>query len=766
MKACEGGLTKMADSDKDILITPNTGVASTHPKITFTGKDNSPIDLKILDDNTLSFEGVQGQVFSMSPILNSGDIFSVNDISGVQSMAISADGTITMNAQTKSVTITNSASDTSTLILENTNADEVDGPILELYRNTASPADGGDAGTLLFTGQDNAGNKQEYGRITMEFDDVVSGTEEGELIFRLTEAGSVEQEYMRLRGSTRQIEFNTGRDDIDMTWNGSGSGNDNVFYCDAGTSRIGIGTASPASKLHVTGTMQVGVDDTGHDVKFFGATSGAYMEWDESANQLNITGATYDTSIVDGVISLGAIGNISGANSSTLSINSAGSVLIHLDTNGNDTDSVFRIREDNTDFFYMDNDGNVGIGNTSPDAKLDVDEVADGIGLRVRRNDASTTVPLVKFIDDSTGNDGPTVLEIQNDVTDGLQPSLMITGGSISIKEQANAPGDTAAYGQIWVNTATPNELYFTTDAGNDIQLTSGTGVAGGGGGASALNDLTDVISDITNFTDSILISPDGAAPPHGTLNGATGNVGIGKDVFSALTSGEYNVAIGDTAGAALTTGDRNILIGFDAGDSILGGNNNICIGPDAGQNITSGEYNVMIGGANADSATGDKQLSITSGDGGGTNWIKGNSDGVVLGALTPMFYERSGMDSGTLDFRVPIALDGDAGPNGYPMPYAGVVQAVTFLFTGGSITSDSSSHTFRLRKNSAGSGTDFSWTSSSLTNVATNVYTKVVTSGVGLTFSAGDVLQIKRTVSGATLNNAQAIVWVKLNSF
>ena len=86
----------MADSDKDILITPSTGVATTHPKMTFTGKDNSPIDLKILDDNTLSFEGVQGQVFSISPILNSGDIFSVNDISGVQSMAINADGTISM----------------------------------------------------------------------------------------------------------------------------------------------------------------------------------------------------------------------------------------------------------------------------------------------------------------------------------------------------------------------------------------------------------------------------------------------------------------------------------------------------------------------------------------------------------------------------------------------------------------------------------------------------------------------------------------------
>ena len=34
------------------------------------------------------------------------------------------------------------------------------------------------------------------------------------------------------------------------------------------------------------GTLTVGVDDTGYDVKFFGATSGRYMLWDESADSL------------------------------------------------------------------------------------------------------------------------------------------------------------------------------------------------------------------------------------------------------------------------------------------------------------------------------------------------------------------------------------------------------------------------------------------------------------------------------------------------
>ena len=57
----------MADSDKDILITPNVSQTS-QPEIKFVGKDNSPVYLKVLDDNTLSFEGTEGQVFSIGQL--------------------------------------------------------------------------------------------------------------------------------------------------------------------------------------------------------------------------------------------------------------------------------------------------------------------------------------------------------------------------------------------------------------------------------------------------------------------------------------------------------------------------------------------------------------------------------------------------------------------------------------------------------------------------------------------------------------------------
>jgi hypothetical protein len=49
---------------------------------------------------------------------------------------------------------------------------------------------------------------------------------------------------------------------------------------------------SVAAATTVTGALTVGVDDTGYDVKLFGASAGAYILWDEDVNLLDIRGAT------------------------------------------------------------------------------------------------------------------------------------------------------------------------------------------------------------------------------------------------------------------------------------------------------------------------------------------------------------------------------------------------------------------------------------------------------------------------------------------
>ena len=74
---------------------------------------------------------------------------------------------------------------------------------------------------------------------------------------------------------------------------------------------------------------------------------------------------------------------------------------------------------------------------------------------------------------------GSIVAEIAEKLS-GAAASGLTVDSSITLKEQAAAGADLAAYGQIWVDDAVPNELYFTTDAGNDIQITSGTSLNAG----------------------------------------------------------------------------------------------------------------------------------------------------------------------------------------------------------------------------------------------------------------------------------------------
>lgn len=73
----------MSDLNKNILITPNKGKVD-DPIITFTGRNNTSISLKVLDEGTVSFEGVNGQLLGIAETgINLSDDLKSNSISNI-----------------------------------------------------------------------------------------------------------------------------------------------------------------------------------------------------------------------------------------------------------------------------------------------------------------------------------------------------------------------------------------------------------------------------------------------------------------------------------------------------------------------------------------------------------------------------------------------------------------------------------------------------------------------------------------------------------
>jgi hypothetical protein len=119
------------------------------------------------------------------------------------------------------------------------------------------------------------------------------------------------------------------------------------------------------------GAINVGVDDTGYDVKFFGATAGKYMLWDESADTLEVSGtvvAAAGTALLPSITTTGDL--------------NTGMWFPAADT--------IAFSEGGVEALRIDSSGNVGIG-TSPATKLEVASPASTAAvLRISSNKTGT----------------------------------------------------------------------------------------------------------------------------------------------------------------------------------------------------------------------------------------------------------------------------------------------------------------------------------------------------------------------------------------
>lgn len=217
---------------------------------------------------------------------------------------------IVQSSATKQVSVANLTAgrsfDALGMALTSTDAGAAAAPLLDLYRNSASPAASDTIGEIEFNGQDSAGNKQQYAVIHASILSPTSTAETGQIHFE-TATGGASTEKMII-GTTNLV-----INDIGAVFNVriEGDTDANLFYTDATNSRVGVGTISPAEKLDVVGNIKLTgnvVVASGQGIDFSATpntgTSELFADYEEGTYTATITPETSGTITLSGSVDL------------------------------------------------------------------------------------------------------------------------------------------------------------------------------------------------------------------------------------------------------------------------------------------------------------------------------------------------------------------------------------------------------------------------------------------------------------------------------
>ena len=140
------------------------------------------------------------------------------------------------------------ADNTTQLTLSSTDADASVGPVLDLVRDSGSPADSDLLGSIKFIADDDGGNATTFASVSTQIGDASDGSESCALQIKAMSAGSL---VSRADFLVSETVFNNGS--IDLDFRVESNGDANMLFVDGGNDAIGIGTSSPlsSSKLHI-----------------------------------------------------------------------------------------------------------------------------------------------------------------------------------------------------------------------------------------------------------------------------------------------------------------------------------------------------------------------------------------------------------------------------------------------------------------------------------------------------------------------------------
>ena len=474
----------------------------------------------------------------------------------------------------------------------------------------------------------------------------------------------IDQTFVQGAGATGQVSF----------WNGVNSvTGDNDFYWNNTNTRLGIKTTSPEARIHVrsndnqTGRMLLIDQDGAGDATLAFRLSGT-IEYaigiDNSdsdsfkiSNGNSVGSTDYLTINSSGNVGIGTtspsvdleIGTSGSADTEFLMQSDQAGKYFKVSSSGNFTElksvgdqnlflnsagagGYISFLAGNSERMRINYNGNVGIGTTSPAAKLDV------VG-RIGLNDGNSNVSVGDFAGDGlTTGVHNTALGFKALTTEDTGSYSVAIGSGALEDQNYNGAAHNIAVGYdagTNVSTGIYNVLIggeaadtLTTGSRNiaigrkalQSESTGGRNVAIGYQALYSQNAQTDAFNvaigydtgvAVTTGTENVLIGGNtglalntgirNVAVGHGALQTEDGhgyNVAVGNRALQAQNAGAdaYNVAVGSNAGQAVTTSVRNVIIGGRAADSLTSGGYNIAIGYSALGSEDTGARNVAVG--------------------------------------------------------------------------------------------------------------------------------------------------------------------------